>query len=65
MEEYIIKFAKHQKLPEGYRVEFWTCDERYHWVIDENIYSCAFSTRWQAYRSAWFNYNSKNISIIN
>lgn len=55
MDQIVIKFSKHQKLPTGYRIEWWEADEHYHWVIDENTYSCAFSSRWQAFRSAWAN----------
>ena len=55
MEQIVIKFSRHQKLPIGYRIEWWEADEHYHWVIDENTYSCAFSSRWQAFRSAWAN----------
>jgi len=53
MERIEIKFSKHQKLPKGYKIEWWEADEHYHWVIDEDNYSCIFSSRWQAFRSAW------------
>lgn len=59
MEQIVIKFSKYQKLPIGYRIEWWEADEHYHWVIDENTYSCAFSSRWQAFRSAWANSKQK------
>lgn len=54
----IIKFTPNQKLPEGYRVEWWECDEHYHWVTENNN-SCCFSTRWQAWHNAWHNAKDK------
>ena len=55
MKNVIIKFAKQQKPPAGYRIEWWESDEHFHWVIDYDNYSCPFATKWQAYRSAWWN----------
>ena len=57
MEKIEIIFAKPQKLPPGYKIEWWEADEHYHWVLNANTYSCAFVSRWQAYRSAWARYN--------
>jgi hypothetical protein len=48
-----INFSKNQKLPEGYVVEWWECDEHYHWVIYKNNYSCSYSNRFLARRCAW------------
>ena len=53
MEKIKIKFAKHQKLPIGYKIEWWEADEHFHWVIDDDNYSCSFASKWDAYRSAW------------
>jgi len=49
-----INFAKHQKLPIGYHVEWWECDEMYHFVIqsDPEYESPAYCSRWMAYRAA-------------
>ena len=52
----VINFSTNQKLPPGYRVEWWPDDEHFHWVIDENNYSDIYSSRWQAYRAAWKHY---------
>ena len=53
MEEITINFAPRQKLPPGFRVEWWIDDEHYHWVNEEGECSVMFSSRWQAYRDAW------------
>ncbi len=53
MDKVVINFAKHQKLPEGYRVEWWESDEHYHWVIDDDNYSEASCDRWDCFREAW------------
>lgn len=54
MERIVIRFAKHQKLPKGYTIEWWEADEHYHWVSENgNNESISFCTRWQAFRSAW------------
>ena len=53
MEKIKINFAKHQKLPEGYRIEWWESVEHYVWVKDNETESVIFADRWQAYRSAW------------
>ena len=53
MENREVNFNKLQRLPQGYKVEWWEADEHFHWVIDEDNYSCAFATKWDAYRSAW------------
>jgi hypothetical protein len=49
----IINFAPHQQPPSGYRIEWWECDEHYHWIIDEDNYSQIYSSRWQAWWAAW------------
>ena len=54
-----IKFAPRQKLPPGYRVEWWESDEHYHWVNDRDRHSDVFADRFQAYRAAWTHYNEK------
>jgi len=51
-----INFPPRQKLPPGYRVEWWASDEHYHWVIDEDTYSQIFANRYQARRAAWAHY---------
>lgn len=56
--EVAIKFPPHQALPDGYKVEWWEADERFHWVIDENQYSVPFTDKWQAYGSAWKHSNA-------
>ena len=53
MEKIEIKFSKNQKLPKGYKVEWWEIVEHYVWVNDKGEESVIFATRWQAYRSAW------------
>lgn len=49
---HIINFPKQIKVPDGYRIEYWEADEKYHWVIDDDNYSIAFCTRWMALKSA-------------
>jgi len=51
-----VAFSKNQKLPIGYRVEWWESDEHYHWVIDNDTYSCMFSDRFMCYKNAWFHH---------
>ncbi len=58
MEQITINFASRQKLPPGYIVQWWECDEHYHWVINEDNYSEIFSSRWQAFRAAWAHYKA-------
>uniref|UniRef100_A0A6M3JSD5 Uncharacterized protein n=1 Tax=viral metagenome TaxID=1070528 RepID=A0A6M3JSD5_9ZZZZ len=43
------------KLPPGYHIEWYEGDEHYHWVNGERE-SIMFSSRWQAYRAAWKDY---------
>jgi len=47
-----VNFAKHQKLPSGYSVEWCPSVEHYIWVKDDEE-SVIFADKWQAYRNAW------------
>lgn len=57
---YVVGFAQHQMPPDGYTVEWWDCDEMYHWVkldpADDphhpNVYSGPTCCRWSARRGA-------------
>ncbi len=68
MSDVVIRFAKHQKLPYGYRVEWWESNEMYQWVKAEfsefpenpNTYGLAFCNRWSAYRNAWAHFKLTN-----
>ena len=52
------KFAKHQKMPPGYTVEFWNYDEMYHFDIENiDFESPAYCDRFKARRAAWQHYN--------
>ena len=53
-DEHEIKFSPNQKLPDGYKVIWFEGDEHYHWIRDNDLWSDCFSSRWQAYKSAWF-----------
>lgn len=35
METFRVNFPKHQQLPAGWHVEYWWCDEHYHYVCPE------------------------------
>jgi hypothetical protein len=63
MSDNIINFSKNQKMPPGYRVEWWECDEHYHWVIDDDNYSQCFACRFHCRRAAWIHY--KTIDRVN
>lgn len=60
-----IRFAPNQPLPPGYSVEWWECDEHYHWVHDPSratdgepeVYSDATCCRFSARRGAWAHFN--------
>lgn len=65
MEQIIINFAKHQKLPPRYKIEYWESDEHYHWVIDDNNYSEMYSSKWQARRASWAHYRDSIGEITN
>ena len=47
-----INFSKHIKVPEGYTIEWWECDEMYHWVVNPDHVSVAFCSRWKALSAA-------------
>jgi hypothetical protein len=52
MEKYKINFSKNQRLPDGYSVEWWECDEHFHFTIpNDNFESLAFSSKWMARRA--------------
>ena len=51
MEVIEVDFSPTQKLPDGYKVAWYECDEHYHWLFGDQE-SEAFSSRWQARRSA-------------
>lgn len=57
--EHVVKFAPNQKLPPGYTVQWWDSDEHYHWVLDEDTYSCCTCCRFSARRGAWAHYNKQ------
>lgn len=55
-----IRFAPRQKLPPGYRVEWWECDERYHWTLPAaDLEGGACCCRWMCWRGAWTHYYSQ------
>ncbi len=60
MDRIKINFSKNQKLPTGMTIEWWECDEHYHWVIDDDNYSIPFCNRFDAYKSAWV-YHKKQL----
>ena len=47
-----INFSKHIKVPAGYTIEWWECDEMYHWVVNPEHVSVAFCSRWKALAAA-------------
>jgi hypothetical protein len=52
MQCHTVTFARHQRLPAGYSVEWWEADEMYHWVVSGDLYSVPCCCRWMAYRGA-------------
>lgn len=55
METFRVNFPKHQQLPVGWYVEYWECDEHYHYTCPEkDIESEVYSSRWQARKAALF-----------
>jgi hypothetical protein len=54
-----IKFSKNQKLPNGYIVEFWECDNMYYFIINENpeFVSSSYCNRFMARNAAWNHFN--------
>ena len=54
-----IRFAKNQKLPDGYIIIWDTGTEHYQWK-NGDIYSEIYCDRWMAYRSAWKNFIKKD-----
>lgn len=48
-----IKFPKHIKLPEGYKIIF--SDGHYQWVTKDKE-SVIFVNKWQCRRNAWYNF---------
>ena len=60
MKVVVINFAKHQKLPEGYEIQWWESSEMYQWVKKGYFHtnSVSFCNRWMAYRNAWANFKA-------
>lgn len=54
-----VRFSPNQKLPPGYTVQWWDCDEHYRWVIDENTYGVEHWDRFRARRDAWAHFESQ------
>ena len=57
--DYVVNFSLNQKLPPGYTVQWWECDEHYHWVKSADVYGVAHWDRFACRRGAWAHYRAQ------
>jgi hypothetical protein len=50
---FVVNFGNLAPLPAGYQVEWWECDEHYHWTGPEEEASCCSCDRFDVRASAF------------